>query len=99
MVLLCFSLQPISVFFTMFCFIAIPQIHNFIYHIIFLCFYTHYTYLSVFLLSTTYSPDMYMYIYTCEKSYFQSCFLTSDVGSFLAIQKLLQSWNALQSYY
>lgn len=63
--LLCFSLQPVSVFFTMFCFIAIPQIHDFIYHIIFLCSYTCYTYLSVFLLRTTYFPDMYIHIPIC----------------------------------
>jgi hypothetical protein len=53
-------LQPFSYYFALFYFIAILQVHDFIY-IIVLCSYTLFT--SVFLLHTTHSLDMYICTY------------------------------------
>lgn len=66
-------------------------------------FYLHYC--SVFLYSVHICPFVTYYSLSCTYAhmwklyYFQSCYLTSDIGFLLAIQKLLRSWNALQPYY
>lgn len=60
--------------------------------VLILCSHLFFCYILLTLLTCTYAHMWKLY-------YFQSCYLTSDIGFLLAIQKLLRSWNALQPYY